>query len=316
MRNINCFPKIYDAIFYSETKLQESLIQNIINQYYSNKHILVIYRTGNYLIINDDKYYFNFHLRLNSIFSFLTFFRVANALKKIKTKEFVAAFFPGINARVLAKYLKHDIKCCVEDGVGTLQSVFFPETIISSIPLKPLNWIFNHGLKKAKDALDEIEVFYSIYGDIKNKNIDGRILTVDYFQKSYPKLSKMAFFVGQPLVMKNMISLYEYNGAVNSIAQQHDELKYIYHPIEKTEYNFCNKIKSLKFDQNFEESFDGLQEKPYVVYSYFSTVLINIKIKYPEICCYYIDSEVVKENVRFVLENFGVKKYDLLKTEL
>ena len=316
MFNIENNKKVYDVVLYFETKLQETIVARIVKEKYEDCNVLILYRDKNYLYIGNNRFFFNFHFRSKSMVSYLLLFRVIPVLRNIQTRDFIAAFFPGINARILSKYINHERLCCIEDGIGTLQNIFFPETIISSISLKPINWMYKHGLRQGVDELNKIKIYYSIYGNITSEYIKGKILSIEYFNKEYPKLTDEVIFIGQPLVMKNMISLQEYNVTINSIANQSRKIIYVYHPIETTVYNFSDKVELYKLNIGFEEYFNNLKLKPQTVYSYFSTALINIKLKYPEINCYYLNSDIVSDNIKYILENFGILKFDLMRLEI
>ncbi|MBN2165703.1 MAG: hypothetical protein JW717_05450 [Marinilabiliaceae bacterium] len=303
----------YDAVFYYETNFQKSLVEKIVEQYYSEKNILVIFRKGNSLKIDKSSYYFNFHFRLNSLISFLLLFVVVPKLRKIECDEFVASFFPGINARILSKYIGHNKKCCIEDGLGTPYNIFFPETIISNISLKIVDYLYSPKLLKGIDALDEVDVLYTIYGDINSSNLKAKVIYFDFIKKQYPDLTKEIYFIGQPLVLKKLLSVTEYSNMVNKVADKHGRLNYFYHPAEiETKYMFNDSIFCRKVDQNIEE-YIKLHQKPKIIISYFSSVLINIKTQYPNIACYYIDSTLINEKAKYLLEYFGVQKYDLEK---
>lgn len=305
--------KQYYAIFLYETKLQKEIVDYLIRNLYIGKSILVIKREKNWLYIDGSKYYFNFHSRLSGFFSLVLFPLLRNRLSKIKCVELCAPFIPAFNARVLAIIIEHKIKCNIEDGLGTFTGINFPVTMIPKISFYPANIFLGRKIESLTNVITNIHKYYTIYGRDKYKNVLSidKVMELDLLAKEYPELSDDVYFVGQPLVQNNMIMLSDYIGIVNKLAKKYGKIKYFYHPVEHLQYDFNDNIKIYRINEALE-SYIEKNDKPKVVISYVSTVLMSVRMKYPDIECFYIDSQLADEKIRYVLELFGIKKYEMI----
>lgn len=303
--------KQYDVILYHETRLQKQICDFLIKNVYGGLNYLLIGREGNWVEIENSRYYFNFHFRITGLLSlfYLPFLNVK--LSKLICNEFCASFIPAINSRILASLLKHKNKCNIEDGLGTFTSLHNPNDILESIPLGFANVIIGNSVKNSEQLIDGISRFYTIYGKSKYANliIKDKVVELQLLEKKYPELTDEVYFVGQPLVERKMIGLDEYVDTVNSLAENYGALKYFYHPTEFLQYNLCEKVEVNRIESTLEEYIVN-NKKPKIIISYVSTVLMSIKLLYPNIKCYYLDSDVANQKMRYILESFGVKRLD------
>lgn len=302
--------KHYDLVLYHETRLQKQIVEYLVENVFNDMKCLIISRDKNWIQIENARFYFNFHFWVSGLFSLLYLPYIRLRLKKIVCDEFCASFLPAINARILAGWIKHKRRSNIEDGLGTFLHIKNMDEVIEKIPFPLANKFIGQYLSEKKSFFDNIDRYYTIYGKSKyfNVGVEDKVYEIPVLEKGYPKLTQDIYFVGQPLVERKLLSKVEYVKNINHLAEEFKELKYFLHPSENIHYNFNDNVKVYKTVETLED-YIKKGSKPKLVLSYGSTVLVSLKLQYPEIKCHYIDSEYADVKLRSVLEMFDVTEF-------
>ncbi|WP_018355365.1 glycosyltransferase family 52 [Rodentibacter pneumotropicus] len=265
------------------TPLQMKIAEHIINEYRNEKFISIV--LINSLNINSK---YQFYINRLSEKSTKTIsidtkiekdrFKFLWELINLKCEEFIGCsldkiFFANINSLWIQTIIS---KCNIEkiytfdDGLANIIDKS-PLIQDNNIKRKLVNFLVRNKFS-SKKILKLSQNHFTIYRNMEN--IIPNTVYIDIFKKSYIKhkknnSSEVSILIGQPVFYEEDIN----NKLIKEIYYKYNLDHYFPHPREICKIDGLNYIYT---DLIFEDYISSLQENKIIIYSFFSSIVINL----------------------------------------
>lgn len=280
----------YDIIYVSESGFQQKIIEYLIANIYPTKNYLWLKGEGGHFVDNEGRIY---NIDLNHVKGIFSSITSIFKFPKLTCDYLIGTQFTSVNSRFFEAFVSYTELHLIDDGIGTplilKTPTFFisqPTTILKFALLKIFALMKYKNVKSASNIIRSLNKCYSIY----NINIIGiPIVKINPFS-SLNIVVKEDFigFIGMPLVEYGMLKEEFYLMHLNRIIKHYDKpIKYYPDPSEKL--IFKHDIVNLEIIKKNEplESYVEKNGIPFIVISFVSSALLNLKLLCPQVEAYY-----------------------------
>lgn len=282
---------VYDVIMFYETLLQKSIVDYLLKSKYSKRRVLVIQAIGEYIVVEDVRFYANF----SRVFGIFKSIGIIEHLAKLKCDLLIGSHITSHRSRVFSSLIKFDKLVLIDDGIGTpiilkTFNYYWKTTnsfkfLLKVLLIKVLFTIHLRtylDLESIKKRIDFYFFLYSPWPSIISERISIFNQLKDY--STCPTTG----FIGANIVDLGRIKEDDYVALLTKIAELEKGLIYYPHPFEtwykgRDLQNITIVEKSVSFEEYIKSS-----PIPYKVIGFTSSVLLNLKMLAPDIQTYFI----------------------------
>ncbi len=305
----------YDIIFIIESNFQEKVVNYLVENYFSNKTLLIISKCQTGFKTSEGH---KIDLDFNHISGIFKSFLKPKKFPKLHCEILINTVFTGINCRVFETLINYKKLYLIDDGIGTPVILKYPQ-YYKNFPrervkmlLTNIILLLNKGrlLKNTRQLISLVDSYYTVY---PLRKIFKNEIGIDLLKQKLNLIDKVGF-IGQPLVEYKMISIENYTNALKQIIKEYGTIDYYPDPAETLIHEM--KIKGLNIISKNEalESFLVKKGLPKVMFTYTSSALLNIRISNNLFSGYYIvipGGGAIREYYYDIFKEFNLKEYQL-----